>query len=198
MKKKIKPQVSKFQGIFYLSKYYKSFGSRNILIAVLFLASIMVNAQEASTKVNIILADVLSIDSESAAIGGAVDFRYETVSDYNSQKTKSIPKSLVVTFSKPFDVKVRANGDYFENGSNQIPINVITIQRNKSSTLKGKSKPVILSTVDQVLVGSAALGYKLQLDLDYIIPQSKSSSNDILGKPSGNYTQNVTYTASAL
>ena len=62
----------------------------------------------------------------------------------------------------------------------------------------GKSTPIILSTTDQVLVGSAALGLKLQLDLDYIIPKAKSSSTDILGKPAGSYTQTVTYTASAL
>lgn len=198
MKKIIKPQVSKFQRNLYLDKFHKFVGSRILLIAILLLANTMVKAQEVSTTVSITLADVLSIDTESSANGGAVDFRYETVADYNSQKTKSVPKSLVVTFSKAFDVKVRANGEYFENGTNKIPINVITIQRNESSTLIGKSKPVILSTVDQVLVGSVALGVKLQLDLDYIIPQSKSSSNDILGKPSGNYTQTVTYTASAL
>jgi len=176
----------------------KTIGSRILLFTALFFATTIAQAQNASTSVNINLMDVLSIDAESAANGGNVDFRYETMEDYNSQKTTTIPKSLIVTFSKNFDVKVKANGEYFENGSNLIPINVIIIQRNQSSTLVGKSTPIVLSTKDQVLLAGAALGSKLQLDLDYIIPQSKSSSNDILGKPAGTYAQTVTYTATAL
>ena len=198
MKNDLIVQLTNFQKSLSVTIALKTIGTRILLIVVLFLAATFAQAQEASTSVNINLMDVLSIDTESAANGGTVDFRYETVEDYNSQKTTTIPKSLVVTFSKAFDVKVKANGEYFINGSNLIPINVITIQRNQSSTLAGRSAPVVLSTKDQVLVGGAALGSKLQLDLDYIIPQSKSSSNDILGKPSGTYTQTVTYTASAL
>lgn len=198
MKNILKTYLQRFQESLFLLLPFKSSALSALFISALFLTTSIATAQEVATKVNITLADVLSIDSESAANGGAVDFRYETVSDYNSQKTATVPKSLVVTFSKAFDVKVRANGEYFENGINQIPINVITIQRNESSTLMGKSTPIILSTTDQVLVGSAALGLKLQLDLDYIIPKAKSSSTDILGKPAGSYTQTVTYTASAL
>ncbi|MEM8521255.1 peptidoglycan-binding protein LysM [Flavobacterium sp. PL12] len=198
MKNILKTYLQRFQESLFLLLPFKSSTLSVLFISALFLTTSFAKAQEVATKVNITLADVLSIDSESAANGGAVDFRYETVSDYNSQKTATVPKSLVVTFSKAFDVKVRANGEYFENGINQIPINVITIQRNESSTLMGKSTPIILSTTDQVLVGSAALGLKLQLDLDYIIPKAKSSSTDILGKPAGSYTQTVTYTASAL
>jgi hypothetical protein len=162
------------------------------------LFSIFIHAQEATTTVHIILADVLSIDSESAANGGSVDFIYENVADYNSQKIATVAKSLVITFSKPFDVKVKANGSFFESGSNTIPLDVLTIRRNTSSTVSGISTPIVLSTQDQVLVSGAALGAKLHLNLDYIIPQSKSSSNSILGKPSGTYTQTVTYSASAL
>ena len=198
MKNNLKTYLQRFQESLFLLLPFKTSTLSVLFISALFLTTSFAKAQEVATKVNITLADVLSIDSESAANGGAVDFRYETVSDYNSQKTATVPKSLVVTFSKAFDVKVRANGEYFENGINQIPINVITIQRNESSTLMGKSTPIILSTTDQVLVGSAALGLKLQLDLDYIIPKAKSSSTDILGKPAGSYTQTVTYTASAL
>lgn len=198
MKNDLIPQLTNSQKKFSVTIALKTIGSRILLLTALFLATTIAHAQVGTTSVNINLMDVLSIDTESAANGGTVDFRYETVEDYNSQKTTTIPKSLVVTFSKAFDVKVKANGEYFVNGSNLIPINVITIQRNQSSTLKGKSTPIVLSTEDQVLVGGAALGSKLQLDLDYIIPQSKSSSNDILGKPSGTYTQTVTYTASAL
>lgn len=155
-------------------------------------------AQETKTRINITLADVISIEPNSAAIGGSVNFLYENVNDYNSEKTTTIPNSLIITFTKPFDLRVKANGENFENGSHNIPVNVLTIRRNESSKITGVSNPIILSTQDQVLISGADLGSKLNLDLDYIIPKARSSSNDILGKPAGTYTQQVTYTATAL
>lgn len=160
--------------------------------------SLSLKAQNATTTINLVLADVLSIDPGSAANGGIVDFNYATVQDYNSEKTMTIPNSLVITFTKPFDLKVKANGEHFENGANSIPVNVLTIKRNESSRINGLSNPVVLSTQDQVLISGANSGSKLNLDLDYIIPQSKSSSPDFLGKPAGIYTQRITYTATAL
>lgn len=167
-------------------------------ISVLFFGTNPTRAQTATTTINLVLADVISIDPGSAANGGSVDFRYENVNDYNSEKTTTIPNSLVITFTKPFDLKVKANGENFENGSNNIPVNVLTIKRNESSKITGTSTPIVLSTADQVLISGADRGSKLNLDLDYIIPQARSSSADILGKPAGNYTQKVTYTATAL
>jgi len=167
-------------------------------LALFVFMSISLKAQNATTTINLVLADVLSIDPASAANGGIVDFNYASVQDYNSEKTLTIPNSLVITFSKPFDLKVKANGEHFESGTNSIPVNVLTIKRNESSRINGSSAPVVLSTQDQVLVSGASSGSKLNLDLDYIIPQSKSSSQDFLGKPSGIYTQKITYTATAL
>lgn len=169
-----------------------------LFLALFVFMSISLKAQNATTTINLMLADVLSIDPGSAANGGIVDFNYASVQDYNSEKTMTIPNSLVITFTKPFDLKVKANGENFECGANNIPVNVLTIKRNESSRLNGLSNPVVLSTQDQVLVRGASSGSKLNLDLDYIIPQSKSSSRDFLGKPAGNYTQKITYTATAL
>lgn len=181
-----------------------SFSSKREIIITAFTLAIMIIgantalAQKATTTINLVLADVISIEPSSAANGGTVDFLYENVNDYNSEKTTTIPNSLIITFTKPFDLKVRANGENFENGSNFIPVNVLTIKRNESSQITGNSSPIILSTQDQVLISSANSGSKLNLDLDYIIPQARSSSSDILGKPAGTYTQKVTYTATAL
>lgn len=167
----------------------------SLIITVM--VSHQMSSQNAVTSVNLQLADVLSIESNSAAIGGSVDFHYHSVADYNSEKITTIPNSLIITFSKPFDLKVRANGENFNDGSNTIPVNVLTIQRNESSQITGSSSPIVLSTQDQVLVSAADHGSKLNLDLDYIIPQERSSSTDMLGKPAGNYTQEITYTATA-
>lgn len=157
-----------------------------------------IQAQEATTTINLVLADVISIEPGSVANGGTVDFHYENQSDYNSEKIKTVSNSLIITFSKPFDLKVKANGENFENGSSFIPVRVLTIKRNESSKITGTSSPIVLSTQDQVLVSGADRGSKLNLDLDYIIPQARSTSADILGKPAGTYTQKITYTATAL
>ncbi len=169
-----------------------------LILTLLVFGMGMARAQQITTAVNLVLTDVIYIDPGSAANGGQVDFNYENANDYNSEKTASVPNSLIITFTKPFDLKVKANGENFESGSNSIPVNVLSVQCNASSQINGISTPIILSTQDQVLISGADSGYKMNLDLDYTIAQGRSSSVDILGKPAGNYTQMVTYTATAL
>jgi len=178
---------------------------KQLIIATLALGAIVFgtnNAQAqnstATTTVNIILADVISIDNGSVAIGGEVAFNYVTAEDYNTSTTVNVPNSLIVTSTKNFDVKVKADGANFTNGTNVIPVNVLTIKAATGGTMAGTQNSVVLSTTDQVLIANAPLGSALKLNLDYEIPAAKSSSPDILGKPAGTYTQTVTYTATAL
>ncbi len=153
----------------------------------------------ATTTVNITLKDVISIDAGSIAIGNNVDFNYVTAADYNSDQTVTKANSLKVTSTKNFSVNVKAGGATFVNGTNLIPVNVLTIKAaTASGTMGGTKTPVVLSSTDQTLVTNAPLGSALTLNLDYTIPAVKSSSADILGKPAGTYTQTVTYTATAL
>lgn len=161
------------------------------------------NAQaqdQISTQVNIVLSDVISFESGSIANGGLVAFNYVTAEDYNSTLSVKVPKSLKVTSTKNFDVKVKADGANFTDGTNDIPVDVLTIKPvpGGTTTMGGTPNDVVLSTTDQTLIGGADLGSNLVLDLEYEIPEAKSSSSDILGKPAGTYTQTVTYTATAL
>ncbi|UZT99990.1 peptidoglycan-binding protein LysM [Chryseobacterium fluminis] len=153
----------------------------------------------ATTTVSITLNDVISIDAGSTAITGAVAFNYATAADYNSEKTVAQANALKVTSTKNFNVKVKAGGASFVNGTNLIPVDVLTIKAAAASgTMGGTKSAVVLSATDQTLVANAPLGSALTLNLDYTIPATKSSSSDILGKPAGTYTQTVTYTATAL
>jgi len=153
----------------------------------------------ATTTVSITLNDVISIDAGSTAITGAVAFNYVTAADYNSEKTVAQANALKVTSTKNFNVKVKAGGASFVNGTNLIPVDVLTIKASAASgTMGGTKSAVVLSATDQTLVTNAPLGSALTLNLDYTIPAAKSSSSDILGKPAGTYTQTVTYTATAL
>ncbi|EGV44533.1 peptidoglycan-binding protein LysM [Bizionia argentinensis JUB59] len=176
---------------------------KQIIIATLALGAFVIGtnniqAQTATTTVNITLNDVISIDAGSIAIGGAVDFNYITAEDYNTSKTAIVPTSLIVTSTKNFDVKVKADGANFTNGSNNIPVNVLIIKAATGGSMAGTQNSIVLSDSDQVLIANAPLGSALTLNLDYTIPATKSSSSDILGKPAGTYTQTVTYTATAL
>ena len=177
-----------------------------ILISALALAAIvfagnnvMAQNQSATTKVNINLSDVISINKQSVANGGLVEFNYKTAEDYNSTKRTNVPGSLIVTSTKSFDINVKANGANFVKGSDVIPVDVLTIEPVKggTTTMNGTPSSVVLSTSDQKLISGADLGSSLVLELDYVIPKEKSSSSDILGKPAGTYTQTITYTATA-
>ena len=172
-----------------------------LTIGAMILGTNNVQAQNttATTTVNITLNDVISIDAGSTAIGNTVDFNYATAADYNSDQTITKANSLKVTSTKNFNVKVKAGGANFMNGTNLIPVNVLTIKAAAAAgTMGGTKTAVVLSATDQTLVTNAPLGSALTLNLDYTIPAAKSSSSDILGKPAGTYTQTVTYTATAL
>ena len=151
----------------------------------------------ASTNVNIILADVISIDAGSVANEGIVNFNYTTSADYNAAKNVTVPSSLIVTSSKNFDVKVKAEGTDFKNGANLIPVNVLDVEAVVGGTMAGTYKKITLSTTDQLLVSNATLGAKKTLSIDYSISAVKAQTV-LLGKAPGTYTQKVKYTATAL
>ncbi len=156
--------------------------------------------EEATTTVNITLADVISIDAGSVASGGEINFNYVTAKDYNEGlDAVTQENALIVTSTKNFDVKVKAGGDDFLYGTiATIPVDVLTISVSAGGTMGGTAAPVTLSSSDQTIVTNAPLGSALTLDLNYEIPAAKSSSSAILGKPAGAYKQTVTYTATAL
>ena len=154
------------------------------------------NSNSVSTTANIILSDVISIDA-GIANAGVVDFNYLTSSDYNTSKNVTKKESLKITSSRNFDVKVKAQGENFVNGSNTIPVTVLQVKAVTGGTMTGKLNDITLSNADQVLVTNAALGAQKTLDIDYSI-SALNASTILLGKAPGTYTQKVTYTATAL
>ncbi|QQQ29059.1 peptidoglycan-binding protein LysM [Chryseobacterium indoltheticum] len=155
------------------------------------------NSEQASTSVNIILADVIAMDIGTAASEGAVDFNYGSTNDYNSSKNVTVPNSLVIISSKNFDVKVKSEGANFVSGANAIPVDILQVKAVPGGSLVGTMNEVTLSTNDQVLVSNASLGSKQSLNIAYSISAEKASKV-LLGKPRGTYTQKITYTATAL
>ncbi len=158
------------------------------------------NAQaQATTTVNIKLADVISILPGSTSVDTPVSFEYNTAEDYYTEQKVSRAGGLKVTSTKKFDVEVKANDANFKSqGGGEIPVGVLKIVPNRSSSMTGvQAEGITLSTNNQFLVKDNPLGAEKTLDLDYIIPKEKSQSTDILGKPAGNYTVQVLFTATA-
>lgn len=152
------------------------------------------DSKPAHTIVNILLSDIISIDEGSAASQGIVDFNYMTTTDYNSAKNVMVPNSLVITSSKTFDVKVKADAENFISGSNYIPVDVILIKALSNGNLVGNLKEVTLSTADQILLDSEPFGAHKSININYSISANKASTV-LLGTAPGTYTQKVTYTA---
>lgn len=150
----------------------------------------------AHTIVNILLSDIISIDEGSAASQGIVDFSYVTTTDYNSAKNVMVPNSLIITSSKTFDVKVKADAENFISGSNFIPVDVILIKALSNGNVVGNLKEVTLSTADQILLDSEPFGAQKTIDINYSISANKAATV-LLGTAPGIYTQKVTYTATA-
>ena len=178
---------------------------KQIIIATLALGAFVLGTSNAQaqdsnpvkTTVNIILSDVISIDEGSVASEGVVDFNYVTTTDYNTAKNVTVANSLVVTSSKNFDVKVKADGENFVSGSNVIPVSVLQVKAVDEGSMVGTFNEITLSAADQVLVTNATLGAKKSLSIDYSI-SAENAKNILLGKEAGTYTQKVTYTATAL
>ena len=180
---------------------------KQIVIATLALAAFVlgtntIQAQATtstpSTTVNIKLSDVISIDAGSVATNGIVGFNYATSTDYNSPQNVTVANSLIVTSSNNFNVKVKAEGANFMNGSNVIPVDVLQVKAvTAGGTMVGTFKTIALSATDQELVSNATLGAKKSLSIDYSISADKASTV-LLGKEPGTYTQKVIYTATAI
>ena len=160
-------------------------------------AQVGTSSNASTTTVNLILADVISIDQGSVSSGGVVDFNYSNTTDYNTAKNVTVANSLIVTSSRNFDVKVKAEGENFVNGSNLIPVDVLQVKAVTGGTMVGTMNEITLSNADQILVADATLGAKKSLSIDYSISAEKASTV-LLGKAPGTYTQKVKYTATAL
>lgn len=160
-------------------------------------AQVGANSNPVSTTVNISLADVISIDEGSVASNGVVDFNYSNTTDYNSAKNVTVENSLIITSSRNFDVKVKAEGDNFESGTRVIPLEVLQVKAVTGGTMGGTFNEIILSNEDQVLVGNATLGARKSLNIDYSI-SAFNAQTVLLGKDPGTYTQQVKYTATSL
>jgi|SRR5690606_7210721 len=178
----------------------RNFITSTLIITLLFI-SFSIKAQT-TANININLSDVISVAPNSSIHADPVRFQYKNEGDYNKSQTIVRNSYLIITATQTFDVKVKADGPNFIGegiaAGSLIPVNVLTVDASDNTDLPGAVISIInLSTEDQNIVTGAAKGNEKQLAIKYIIPQNKSQSLDILGKPSGNYVQTLTYSVVA-
>lgn len=176
----------------------------SIFISTLLLINLSVKAQTPQTitaQVNILLSDVMSIDPSSSINAEPVQFQYKNEGDY--RKNQSIIKDsyLIITATQTFDIKVKADGPNFIGEGNAagslIPVNVLTVDASSNDFVNATALVINLSTEDQTIISGASKGSERHMNIKYTIPESKSQSPDILGKPGGNYKQTLTYSVVA-
>lgn len=166
-----------------------------LAITVLLFGISATRGQTATTTVNLVLADVISIDLEATA--SSIAFKYETAEDYTNTKSTTSLKSLIINSSTNFEVKVKADGENFNNGTYNIPVNVLQIKALPEGSMQGIFSTITLSTSNQKLIISAEKGLRKSVTLEYSISAEKAATV-LLGKTPGSYTQTVTYTATEI
>lgn len=177
----------------------------SIFISILLLITFSVKAQiiqSGTAQLSIKISDVMSIDPSSSIHSESVLFQYKNEGDYNTNQTIVKESYLIITATQTFDVKVKADGPNFIGEGNAagslIPVNVLTLDATGNTNLSGATISVInLSTENQNIITAANRGSDKHVTVKYIIPQAKSQSTDILGKPGGNYMQTLTYSVTA-
>ena len=118
-----------------------------------------------------------------------VNLIYNNATDYANGVHTDV--SNHVTFSKTtaYDVYVKANTSTLTNGSNSIPVDLITV--SPSPGYAGSFNTVNLSSTYQKLISAAAPVVDRTLNVRYAIPNTKTSQ--LLGKVAGIYSTVVTY-----
>ncbi|MEZ0542528.1 hypothetical protein [Fibrella arboris] len=123
----------------------------------------------------------------------AVPLTYGSVTDFIDGRNVTIPLQLLVSSNRPYDLKVRADGDLTSGlgqSATTIPIGNITVQAMSGGL--GTTPAVNLSTSDQTFVSNAPGAMAKTVDMKYSTP---ANSQDFV--KTGIYTATITYSISA-
>jgi len=116
----------------------------------------------------------------------AVNLNFNTAADYKLGVSKNVTGQLSVSSTLPYNITVKANTAAFTNGSNTIPLNMLSI----SGVNAGDNIiPVTLSTNAQNLVSGANPVIGRSYDLKYTIP----SSTALMNKAAGTYATTIVF-----
>ena len=118
-------------------------------------------------------------------------FNINTVNIYKNGLTTAMP-AIVLSSTVPYNVSVKASGNFTSATSATIPAGTITVEGTSAET--GVSS-IILSNASQTLISGAAPVIDRNLMLQYRI--SAAQAANLLGKTAGLYQNTITFTCTA-
>lgn len=119
-------------------------------------------------------------------------FDLSNINSYRNGIAVAIPNPFVVSSTIPYNITVKASGDFTNGSGGTIAANTVTVEGTASQT---GITSVVLSTVDQSLVTGAAPVIDRNLNLQYRI--SPTQATNMLGKTAGTYQNTITFTCTA-
>lgn len=132
--------------------------------------------------------------SEITIPGGntEVNFIFNTMQQYNSGQTKSIPNQIRVSNNEKFEVYVKSSAKYFYANGMQTNLNASVLEIGAA----GNSEKVALSTTSQKILSNSNPTIDKDLNITYTI--SASSAQSLIPKEKKTYAINVIYSFTAL
>ncbi|WCT10246.1 hypothetical protein [Mucilaginibacter jinjuensis] len=118
-----------------------------------------------------------------------INLNYTGSSDYVNGIFADAAGHLTLSNTNPFDVYVKASSSTLSNGTNTIPVGVITIA--PMPAYAGSFTTVSLSATGQKILSGFVPAVDKALNVRYSIPAANSPQ--LLGKPAGTYNTTVTY-----
>jgi hypothetical protein len=164
----------------------------------------MLQAQtSANATLNVVLSDVRSIKVNPAQ--ATVTLNFANVTDYNNGVSSTQNAHLEVTSTGGYIIKVKSSTPNLVNGTNQIPVNTVTLTPLQSSggavgtstSAVGRAStliPVNLGATATTIISSTDGATKIFYDMTY----RASGGAPYINKASGTYTTTITYTIEPL
>jgi len=143
-----------------------------------------------TVAVNVELKDVTAVGPEGPSGAANVDFLYATASDYNNDKSVTIPNQFNVTSTKAYDILLRADKNFEgqTTSSQTLPLDILKVSARTSGTgTFGASK--IPTLTNEVFVENAAAALNQSFDVLYTIEKNET----LLVAPKQKYTTNLIY-----
>lgn len=118
---------------------------------------------------------------------------FSNATDYANGVSATYNNALTVTSTTAYTIKVRSGSADLVNGSNTIPVSNVKVAPSGTTGI-GTTTTVSISTTDQAIITTAPAAILKNINLQY---STDANNEAFIGKPSGNYTATLTFTATA-
>lgn len=135
------------------------------------------------------VADMMELSVDEANPG--VSLAFDKVEKYRDGTGVQASDQLRASATVPFDITVRANGDFI-SGNSTIPVSVLSIGQHPQIGHSVIIPVAALSTIDQKIVSNGQPVIDGKYSLNYTI--APEQARKLLGKKAGTYRTTLTYT----